>query len=102
MTVAGTGQTCTTTMAPKNPCGDGGKATHAQLNIPHYLIAAPNGAFIIADRGDNRVRQVLSGRDHRHGRRGRASVQADHRDMRGRRAADPSADHRAAGSLTRR
>jgi hypothetical protein len=59
-TVAGTGQTCTTTTAPVNPCGDGGQATQAQLNIPHYLIAAPGGAFIIADRGDNRVREVSS------------------------------------------
>jgi hypothetical protein len=59
-TVAGTGQTCTNTTAKKNPCGDGGKATNAQLNIPHYVIAAPNGAFIIADRGDNRVREVSS------------------------------------------
>jgi hypothetical protein len=59
-TVAGTGQKCTNPTAPVSPCGDGGLATRAQLNIPHYLIAAPNGAFIIADRGDNRVREVFS------------------------------------------
>jgi hypothetical protein len=57
-TVAGTGETCQNPAAKHHPCGDGGKATKAQLNIPHYVIAAPHGEFVIADRGDDRVRKV--------------------------------------------
>jgi hypothetical protein len=59
-TAAGTGQICPNPGAKANACGDGGQATRAQLNIPHYVIAAPHGAFIIADRGDDRVREVSS------------------------------------------
>lgn len=38
--------------------GDGGPATAARLNTPIYIAAAPDGGFVFADRGNNRVRRV--------------------------------------------
>jgi hypothetical protein len=38
--------------------GDGGPATAASLNGPHNLAALPDGGFLIADEGNNRVRRV--------------------------------------------
>jgi hypothetical protein len=49
-TVAGTGRSGFT--------GDGGPATQARLSGPSSVSALPDGAFLIADRGNYRVRHV--------------------------------------------
>lgn len=56
--VAGDGSACADPTAASDPCGDGGKATSAQLNGPRGVAALPGGGFLIADFGDNRVREV--------------------------------------------
>ena len=38
--------------------GDGGPATRAALNSPHSLAVLPDGGFLVADEGSNRVRRV--------------------------------------------
>lgn len=38
--------------------GDGGPATQAAIANPHNLAALPDGGFLIADEGNNRVRRV--------------------------------------------
>jgi NHL repeat-containing protein len=38
--------------------GDGGPATQAELSSPHNLAVLPDGGFLIADEGNNRVRRV--------------------------------------------
>ena len=38
--------------------GDGGLATNAALNDPHNVVEVGNGAFLIADTYNNRVRRV--------------------------------------------
>src|SRR5579859_5324075 len=38
--------------------GDGGLATAAHLNQPTGVSPLPNGGFLIADRSNNRIRQV--------------------------------------------
>ncbi len=38
--------------------GDGGPATSATLNAPGSVSALPNGAFLIADTGNHRIRRV--------------------------------------------
>jgi hypothetical protein len=38
--------------------GDGGPATQASLSGPHNLAVLPDGGFLIADAGNNRVRRV--------------------------------------------
>jgi NHL repeat len=50
-TVAGTGEAGYT--------GDGGPARLARLNAPHNVAVLPDGGFLIADAGNNRVRRVL-------------------------------------------
>lgn len=52
--VAGTGVVCTN--APT--CGDGGRATSAQLNYPGGVAIDRAGNLFIADGGDNEVRKV--------------------------------------------
>src|SRR5579885_2370430 len=56
-TVAGTGQPCAD---PTTPCGDGGPATQAQLNNPVKVAVDGSGNLYIADRDDQRVREVLA------------------------------------------
>ncbi len=38
--------------------GDGGPATLAEIDSPHNLAVLPDGGFLIADEGNNRVRRV--------------------------------------------
>lgn len=38
--------------------GDGGPATTASLSSPHNVAPVPDGGFLIADEGNNRVRRV--------------------------------------------
>jgi hypothetical protein len=57
-TVTGTGRACP---EPTSRCGDGGPATQAQIHHPHFVIAAPDGGYLIADRLDNRIRRVSAG-----------------------------------------
>ncbi len=52
-TVAGTG-----TMGFS---GEGGSALAAMLNSPTYVAPTPDGGFLIADTGNNRIRKVLNG-----------------------------------------
>ena len=49
-TVAGTGQ--------PGFSGDGGPAAQAQLRQPHSIAFAPDGALLICDIGNNRIRRV--------------------------------------------
>jgi hypothetical protein len=39
-------------------CGDGGPATAALLNDPHEVAPLPTGGFLIADTGNNVIREV--------------------------------------------
>jgi sugar lactone lactonase YvrE len=43
---------------PSGFAGDGGPARLASLRCPHSVVVAPDGAAIIADSGNNRVRRV--------------------------------------------
>lgn len=40
--------------------GDGGPAATASLNTPHNVFALPDGGFLIADTGNNRIRRVAA------------------------------------------
>lgn len=41
--------------------GDGGPATRALLSFPMGVVVAPNGGIVIADTGNNRLREISSG-----------------------------------------
>ena len=51
-TVAGNGR--------QGDCGDGGPAVRACLNVPHGVVAGPQGSFYVADTFNHRVRRVGS------------------------------------------
>ena len=53
-TVAGNGTKCD----KAGVCGDGGKATLANLNLPGSVVVDSNGIIYIADTTDNRIRVV--------------------------------------------
>src|SRR6266478_2378916 len=53
-TIAGT----PLTFCSVSPCGDGGAATSAQLNLPTGVAVDAAGDMLIADRGDHVVRRV--------------------------------------------
>lgn len=57
-TVAGNGSACT---SPTGPCGDGGPATSAQLNLPESVFVDGSGNIFIADTDDNVIREVTAG-----------------------------------------
>jgi sugar lactone lactonase YvrE len=54
-TVVGTGIPCA---RPALPCGDGGPAAEAALFQPRTVTIEPSGILIVADDGDNRIREV--------------------------------------------
>ena len=86
-TVAGTGRT--------GFRGDGDRATSARLARPHAVAALEDGAFLIADTGNHRVRLVPAGAyNHRRGF-GRARLPRRRR-PRGEGAARPAEVRRAA------
>jgi trimeric autotransporter adhesin len=57
-TVAGNGTICPD---PTTPCGDGGAATSAQLDLPEGLFIDALGNIFIADTDSNRIRVVNTG-----------------------------------------
>jgi uncharacterized repeat protein (TIGR01451 family) len=57
-TVVGNGIVCP---QPQESCGDGGAPLSASLNIPRTVTIDPSGNLIIADSGDNRIREVTDG-----------------------------------------
>ena len=54
-TVVGTGIPCA---RPALPCGDGGPAAEASLFMPRTVTIEPSGTLLVADDGDNRIREV--------------------------------------------
>ncbi len=54
-TVVGTGIPCA---QPILPCGDGGPAAAALLFQPRTVTIEPDGTLLVADNGDNRIREV--------------------------------------------
>jgi sugar lactone lactonase YvrE len=57
-TVVGTGIPCA---MPSLPCGDGGPATSALIFMPRTVTIETNGDLLVADDGDNRIREVSGG-----------------------------------------
>ncbi len=43
---------------PTFPCGDGGLATNASIFMPRTITIAPSGDLLVADDGDNKIREV--------------------------------------------
>jgi hypothetical protein len=54
-TVAGSGHQCPN---PAGACGDGGRATAAELNAPDRAVPTPDGGFLITEDQGNKVRMV--------------------------------------------
>src|ERR1700689_4947795 len=57
-TVVGTGIPCA---RPSLPCGDGGPATSALIFMPRTVTIEANGDLLVADDGDNKIREVAGG-----------------------------------------
>src|SRR5271168_4683166 len=57
-TVVGTGIPCP---IGTDTCGDGGPATAAALFMPRTVTIEPSGNLLVADDGDNRIREVAGG-----------------------------------------
>jgi sugar lactone lactonase YvrE len=57
-TVAGNGTACA---SATGPCGDGGAATSAQLDLPEGVFVDGSGNIFIADTDDNVIREVTAG-----------------------------------------
>ena len=57
-TVVGTGIPCA---MPSLPCGDGGPATSALIFMPRTVTIEANGDLLVADDGDNKIREVAGG-----------------------------------------
>jgi len=57
-TVVGTGIPCA---MPSLPCGDGGPAASALIFMPRTVTIEANGNLLVADNGDNRIREVSGG-----------------------------------------
>jgi hypothetical protein len=53
--IAGNGVRCGLST---DPCGDGGPAVLARLNMPNGIALLPDGGIAISDSGDNRIRAV--------------------------------------------
>ena len=54
-TVVGNGVPCA---QPTLPCGDGGLATNASIFMPRTITIESSGSLLVADDGDNRIREV--------------------------------------------
>jgi len=57
-TVVGTGIPCA---MPSLPCGDGGPATSALIFMPRTVTIESSGSLLVADDGDNKIREVSGG-----------------------------------------
>ena len=57
-TVVGTGIPCA---QPSFPCGDGGPAASALIFMPRTVTIESSGSLLVADDGDNRIREVSGG-----------------------------------------
>ncbi|HVB05702.1 MAG TPA: hypothetical protein VNF07_05585 [Acidimicrobiales bacterium] len=55
--IFGTGTACATITGA---CGDTGSGTTATLNSPADIAVAPSGALVVADKGTDRVRELVS------------------------------------------
>src|SRR5271156_4686364 len=60
-TVVGNGLPCPQPASPQQTCGDGGLATNATLFMPRTVTIEPSGNLLVADDGDNRIREVAGG-----------------------------------------
>jgi hypothetical protein len=49
---------CPANSGSRGWCGDGGPATLAHLNDPHQVAALASGGFLVADTGNNVIREV--------------------------------------------
>lgn len=54
-TIAGTGNYCS---SPSSPCGDGGPALSATMNLPNGIALDSQGNIYFADTGDRRIRII--------------------------------------------
>ena len=57
-TLVGNGIPCP---QPQETCGDNGPATSASISVPRTVTVEPSGTLLVADSGDQRIRQVVDG-----------------------------------------
>ena len=57
-TLVGNGIPCP---QPQETCGDNGPATSASISVPRTVTVEPSGTLLVADSGDQRIRQVVNG-----------------------------------------